>query len=78
MSNRGYGDLSRATVHEADDSWPTHLEIVAYWGKDKDSRRGKRRSVEINSDEFFGRNGYGAPMSAEQLFRIIDRLRRAK
>lgn len=49
------------------------LEVVAYWGE---GRRGKRRSIEIPADEFFGRNGHGAPMSGEQVIRIIDELRR--
>ena len=67
------GDLARCVTHEANDSWPTMLEVVAYWGE---GRRGKRRSIEIPADEFFGRNGHGAPMSGEQVIRIIDELRR--
>lgn len=72
------GDLARTTTHDPNEDWPTYLEIVAYWSKQGGNRRGKRRSIAINADEFFGRNGHGAPMSAEQLFGIIDRLRRAK
>jgi len=71
---RNQGDLSRAVTHDPDEEWPVLLEIVAYFGEG----RRRRRSVEINADQFFGRNGYGAPMSAEQLFRMIDRLRRSK
>lgn len=68
------GDLSRAVTHEADDSWPTMIEIVAYWG---DGRKGKRRSVEISADQFFGRGSHGAPLSGDQLIAMVERLRRS-
>ncbi len=70
------GDLAKTRTHESDESWPTMIEIVAYWG-DK-GRKGKRRSVEISADAFFGRKGYGAPMSGDQVIRMIDNLRRGK
>lgn len=73
-ATRPSGDLARAKCHEADDSWPTMIEVVAYWG---DGRRGKRRSIEIPADQFFGRGGYGAPMSGEQLIGMVDKLRRS-
>lgn len=69
---RAAGELSRAKTHEADDTWPTMIEIVAYWG---DGRRGKRRSIEIPADQFFGRGGYGAPISGDQLIGMVERLR---
>lgn len=50
------------------------IEIVAYFGKE--GRRGKRRSVEISADQFFGRGGYGAPISGERLIQMIEKLRR--
>lgn len=71
------GDLARAKTIEADDSWPTIIEIVAYWSKDG-SRNGKRRSIAISADEYFGRNGYNAPMTGEALQAKIDQLRRQK
>jgi len=49
--------------------------VVAYFGKD--GRKGRRRSIEISADEFFGRGGHGAPMSGEQLIFKINQLRRA-
>ena len=76
MSNKSplpSGDLARCITHESDDSWPVTLEIVAYWRPD---RRGKRRSITISADEFFGRNGYGAPMSGEALVGKVNQLRR--
>lgn len=66
-------DLARTITHEADESWPTMIEIVAYWG---DGRKGKRRSIEIPADQFFGRGAHGAPLSGDQLIATIDRLRR--
>lgn len=75
--NRLEGDLARCTTHESNDVWPSVLEIVAYWSQDG-SRKGKRRSVTISSDEFFGRKGYNAPISSERLFQIIDRLRKGQ
>ena len=69
------GDLARCITHEPSDEWPTHLEIVGYFGE---GRRGKRRSIEISADEFFGRGSYGAPMSGERLISIINKLRQAR
>ena len=66
------GDLARCTTHEANDEWPVMLEIVAYFG----DKRTKRRSIEIPVDQFFGRGGYGAPMSGDQIITLINRLRR--
>jgi hypothetical protein len=68
------GDLSRTVTHESDDTWPTMIEIVAYYG---DGRR-KRKSVQISADQFFGRGSYGAPITGDQLIGIIERLRRQK
>jgi hypothetical protein len=68
------GDLARCVTHEANDDWPTLLEIVAYFGKQ--GRKGKRRSILISADEFFGRNGHGAPISGEALIRKVEQLRR--
>lgn len=70
---QNHGDLSRAKTHEASDAWPTLIEIVAYWGKD--GRKGRRRSIEIPADQFFGRKQYGAPMSGDQLIAMVQRLR---
>jgi hypothetical protein len=68
------GDLSRAITHEADESWPTMIEVVAYWGE---GRKGRRRSIEIPADQFFGRGSYGAPLNGDQLIAMVERLRRA-
>ena len=66
------GDLARCVTHEADESWPSIIEIVAYWGKN--GRKGKRRAIEISADQFFGLGGYGAPMTGEQIIYQIDRV----
>ncbi len=73
-SGHASGDLARCVTHETDDTWPTMIEIVAYWGEG----RRKRRSVEISADEFFGRKGYGAPMTGEALIRRVNDLRRTR
>ena len=70
--NLPVGDLARCVTHEADDTWPTSLEIVAYYGRD---RKGKRKSIIISADEFFGRGGHGAPMSGDRLIHMINQLR---
>lgn len=70
------GDLAKTRTHESDESWPTMIEIVAYFGKD--GRKGKRRSKEISADQFFGRKGFGAPMSGDQMIAIVEQLRREK
>ena len=69
------GDLARAVTHEPNETWPTMIEIVAYWGHGH-GRRGKRRSIEIPADQFFGRGAYGAPISGDHLIIMIDQLRR--
>ena len=69
------GDLSRAVVHDPSDNWPTTISIVAYW-KHQNGKRGKRRALTIPADQFFGRGGYGAPMSGDQLVGMINRLRK--
>lgn len=66
------GDLARAISHDPDQGWPTMIEVVAYWG----DKRTKRRSITIDADQFFGRNGYGAPLSGEALVRMVEQLRR--
>jgi len=71
----GEGQLARAINHEMADDWPTMIEVVAYFGE---GRKGKRRSIEISPDQFFGRNGHGAPMDAAQFANIVNQLRRMK
>jgi hypothetical protein len=71
------GDLARVTTNEANDEWPTLIEIVAYFPPGE-GRKGKRRSIEIPADQFFGRKGYGAPMSGNQVIEMIEKLRRGK
>lgn len=68
------GDLARAKTHESDDTWPTMIEIVAYWGEG----RRKRKSIQIPADQFFGRGQYGAPISGDQLIGMVERLRKQK
>lgn len=69
------GDLARVKSQEPEDVWPTMIEVVAYWGE---GRRGKRRSLEIPADQFFGRGQYGAPLSGDQLIGMVERLRRQR
>lgn len=69
------GELARAKTIEADETWPTMIEIVAYWSKDG-NRRGRRRSIAIEADQFFGRGSHGAPLSGDQLIGMVERLRR--
>jgi hypothetical protein len=70
-----HGDLARTTSLEADESWPSIIEVVAYWSADG-SRKGRRRSIEIEADQFFGRGKYGAPMPAEAIVGMVERLRK--
>lgn len=68
------GDLSRVVTHESNDDWPVAIEIVAYFGENR--RKSKR--VEISADQFFGRNGFNAPMTGDQIVGMIERLRRQR
>ncbi len=70
------GDLTRVKSHEPNEEWPTLIEIVCYWGPKEQPRKGRRRSLEIDADQFFGRGRYGAPMSGEQLIGMVERLRK--
>jgi hypothetical protein len=73
---RNDGDLARVPCIEANDDWPTLVEVVAFFGPE--GRKGKRRSIEISGDEFFGRGEYGAPISGDRLVAMVERLRRVK
>jgi hypothetical protein len=68
------GALATAKCHEANEDWPTLIEVVAYFGLD--GRKGRRRSIEIGADEFFGRGQFGAPLSGDRLLSMVERLRR--
>lgn len=68
------GDLARTITHEPSDEWPTMIEVVAYFGRE--GRKGRRASIEIPADQFFGRGDYGAPLSGDQLIGMVQRLRR--
>jgi hypothetical protein len=70
------GELARAITHESSDDYPNLIEIVAWWGEG--GRHGKRRSIEIPADQFFGRAGYGAPITGDQLILMIEQLRKRK
>jgi hypothetical protein len=70
------GDLSRTINHEANSDWPSVVEIVCYWDT-QHKKKGRRRSAEIGSDQFFGTGRFGAPMTGDQLIAIVERLRRA-
>ena len=68
------GDLARVKSVEMNDDWPELIEIVAYFGPG----RTKRKAVAISADQFFGRgSGYNAPITADQLIYLINRLRRS-
>lgn len=68
------GDLARAITHESNDDWPQLFEFVAYFGGE--GRRGKRRSITITADQYFGRGQYHAPMTGDQMLQIIEKLRK--
>lgn len=74
MPIQAAGDLARVKSTESNDAWPSIIEIVAYWGPH--GRKGRRRSIKIPADQFFGRGSYGAPLSGDQIIHIIDRLRK--
>ncbi len=67
------GDLSRTVSHDSSDEWPQLVEIVAYWGP---GRTGRRRSIEIPADKFFGTGRYGAPISGSEIIGMVEKLRR--
>ena len=70
------GDLAKTLSHDPSEEWPDKIEIVAYWARN--GGRGRRRKIQINADQFFGRGQFGAPMSGEQLIGIIEQLRKGK
>jgi len=70
------GDLARVKSIEADETWPSLIEIVCYWGPKDNPRKGRRRSTEIDADQFFGRGRHGAPMAGDQLVGIVNNLRK--
>jgi hypothetical protein len=70
------GQLAQCKTQEPDDGYPTMIEIVAWFGTN--GRRGKRRSVMIPKDQFYGRGKFGAPISGDQIIGMIHQLRRLK
>ena len=68
------GQLARAISHEPSEEWPSVIEIVAYWGAH--GKKGRRRSIAIPADRFFGTGQWNAPMGGHELVGMIDRLRR--
>lgn len=70
------GQLAQCVTHEPEDDFPTMIEVVAWYGPS--GRRGKRRSIMISKDQFFGRGKYGAPISGDQLIGMIHQLRRGR
>ena len=72
------GDLARIKSIEADETWPAMVEIVCWWGPKIAPRKGRRRSVEIDADQFFGTGRFGAPMSGDQLVGIVNNLRKQR
>jgi len=69
------GDLNRLISHDPSETWPDSVEIVCYWSTAKKAK-GRRRAIEIDADQFFGRGRFGAPMSGEQLIGMVERLRK--
>ena len=69
------GQLARAISHDPSDDWPMSIEICAYW-PDKHGKKGRRRSIEIPADQFFGTGSWAAPMGGHELIGMIERLRR--
>ena len=70
-SPKAQGELARTRTVESNEDWPDRIEVSAHFGK-------RRVSIEITGDQFFGRGGYGAPISGEQLIGMIERLRRGR
>lgn len=69
------GDLTRLKSHEPSEEWPKLIELVCYWDTPR-KLKGRRRSIEIDADQFFGRGRFGAPMSGDQLIGMVERLRK--
>lgn len=68
------GDLARTINHESDESWPFAVELVCYWG---DNKRGRRKSITITKDMYYGTGGYNAPLTGDAVIRMIEKLRKA-
>ena len=68
-------DLARSHQHDASRDWPESVKIQILW-RDKLGRPAVRSEV-ITANQFFGENGYGAPMSGDALIGYIERMRRA-
>lgn len=67
-------DLTRSKQHNPADDWPVSVTLRLMW-HDHGGRPIFRTEV-ISSDMFFGRNGYGAPLTGEHVIQAIERLRR--
>jgi hypothetical protein len=75
MIDSPVSDTSRATMHEADRTWPHSVKIAVHW-RDEFGRTTVRTEV-ISSEQFFGLGKFGAPLSGDHVISLIERMRRA-
>jgi len=68
------GDLARAVSHDPDHDFPDVVELRVIWNTRGGESR--ERTIQISADQFFGRGGFGAPMSGDYVVQTIERLRR--
>lgn len=68
-------DLARSVQHNPDETWPESVQLAVRW-VDKNGKP-LTRIEDISADQFFGRGGFGAPLTGEHLIMAIERMRRA-
>jgi hypothetical protein len=68
-------DLARSKQHNPDETWPESVQLAVMW-RDKNGNP-LTRIEDISADQFFGRGGFGAPLTGEHLIMAIERMRRA-
>ena len=68
-------DLSRTKNQESDQIWPHQVKISIYWRDDRG--RVTVGSEIISAAQFFGNDGFGAPLTGDFVISLIERMRRA-
>ncbi len=67
-------DLSRSVQHEQNRVWPHAVKIAVHW-MDSEGKILVRTEV-ISAAQFFGEEGFGAPLTGDFIISLIDRMRR--
>jgi hypothetical protein len=68
-------DLARSRQHDPNRVWPEAVKIAVHW-KDAAGRLYIKTEV-ISASQFFGEDGFGAPLTGDFIISLVERMRRS-